>query len=223
MDAVIKATATAKVIPSAEAIAKEVMKQQREQEIQQNGTRAPRERWMENRNEVDNARDAGLTYESNEEGERVISRPLCVEFGDFVLGKVGTIKLGRRACDMRKAIMKLLQGRTHADALEARQKELRQNVRRTRIGLNTVRTGLQTLREVSSFVQFEMKLRDLYLVGLDIGSMNHSREFMRKFVESMSTVMDRKIGSRLKAVDPITRRKRVFLFMADKVTKLHRG
>ena len=49
-----------------------------------------------------------------------------------------------------------------------------------------------------------MKLRDLYLACLDIGSMPHSREFMRKFVESMSIVMDRKIGSHLKAIDPIT-------------------
>jgi hypothetical protein len=51
-----------------------------------------------------------------------------------------------------------------------------------------------------------MKLRDMHLLGLDIDSMNYSRAFIRKFVESMSTVMDKKIGSRVKAVDPITRR-----------------
>jgi hypothetical protein len=67
-----------------------------------------------------------------------------------------------------------------------------------------------------------MKLRDMHLSSLDIGSMNHSRAFIRKFVESMSTVMDRKIGCHVKAVDPITRRKRVFSFMADKVTELHK-
>ena len=79
---------------------------------------------------------------------------------------------------------------------------------------------MQTLREGSSYIQFEMKLRDMHLAGLDIRTINHSQEFMRMFVKNMTTVMDRKIGAHLKAIDPITRRKRVFSFMADKVTKL---
>ena len=61
----------------------------------------------------------------------------------------------------------------------------------------------------------------MHISGLDIGSLNHSRAFITKFVESMSSVMDRKIVCHVKAVDPITRRKRVFSFMADKVTELH--
>jgi hypothetical protein len=61
--------------------------------------------------------------------------------------------------------------------------------------LNFARIVLQALREGSSYIQFEMKLRDMHLAGLDIGSMNQSREFMRKFVASMANVMDRKIGS----------------------------
>ena len=48
-----------------------------------------------------------------------------------------------------------------------------------------------------------MKLRDLHLAGLDIGSMNHLRACIRKFVESMSTMMDMKFGSHVKATDPI--------------------
>ena len=70
--------------------------------------------------------------------------------------------------------------------------------------MNIARIVLQILREGSSYVQFELKLRDLHLASLDIGSMNHSRAFIRKFVENMSTVTDRKIGSHLKAVNPIT-------------------
>jgi hypothetical protein len=42
---------------------------------------------------------------------------------------------------------------------------------------------------------------------------------MRMFVKSMTIVMDRKIGAHLKEIDPITGRKRVFAFMADKVTE----
>ena len=61
-------------------------------------------------------------------------------------------------------------------------------------------------------------MRDMHLSGLDIGTMNHSREFMRMFVKSMTTMMDRKIGAHLKAIDPITGRKGGSAFMADKVT-----
>ena len=136
IDAIIKVNASAKVIHSAEAIAKEVIKQHMEQETQQNGSGVLRERWMDHRNEVDMAMDAGLTYESNEEGERVIHCPICAEFGDSILGKLSRIKPGRRTCDMRKAIGNHLHGRMHADTLEESEKELRQDVRRTRIELN---------------------------------------------------------------------------------------
>ena len=65
-------------------------------------------------------------------------------------------------------------------------------------------------------------MQSLHLAGVDIGSMNHSREFIRSFVESMAAVMDRRIKEHVRAIDPITGRKRVFAFMADKVTELHR-
>ena len=52
--------------------------------------------------------------------------------------------------------------------------------------------------------------------------MNHSREFIRVFVESMTIMMDKRIKDHVRAIDPIRGRKRVFAFMADKVTELHR-
>ena len=39
---------------------------------------------------------------------------------------------------------------------------------------------------------------------VDIGSMNHSREFIRGFMESMTTTMGRRINDHLRAIDPIT-------------------
>ena len=47
IDAIIEKNAPAKVITSAESIAEKVVKQYREQEIQKNGTRVLRERWMD--------------------------------------------------------------------------------------------------------------------------------------------------------------------------------
>jgi len=95
-------------------------------------------------------------------------------------------------------------------------------VRRRRVGLNIVRTALQTLREGASYVQFEHKLQSLHLIGVDIGSMHHSREFFRGFVESRTVVMDKRVREHVRAIDPIKGRMRVFAFMADKVTELHR-
>ncbi len=40
-------------------------------------------------------------------------------------------------------------------------------------------------------------------------------------MESMEIVMDWRINEYVRAIDPITGRKRVFAFMADKVTELH--
>ena len=71
-------------------------------------------------------------------------------------------------------------------------------------------------------MQFEHKLQSLHLAGVDIGTMNHSREFIRGFVESMTAVMDRRVSDHVRAIDPVTGRKRVFAFMVDKVTELHR-
>jgi hypothetical protein len=52
--------------------------------------------------------------------------------------------------------------------------------------------------------------------------MNHSREFCRHLVESMQVVMVTRINEHMRSIDPVTRRKRVFAFMADKITGLHR-
>ena len=52
--------------------------------------------------------------------------------------------------------------------------------------------------------------------------MNHSREFIRGIVESMTVVMGMRINQYVRAVDPITCRKRVFAFMVDKITDLIR-
>ncbi len=101
-------------------------------------------------------------------------------------------------------------------------REVTRNVRRYRVGLNIVRTALQSLREGASYVQIEHNLQSLHLVVLDIGSIKHSREFICGCVESMTIVMDRRINEYVRAIDPITGRKRVFALMADKVTELHR-
>jgi hypothetical protein len=41
-------------------------------------------------------------------------------------------------------------------------------------------------------------------------------------VDNMITLMDKRIRDHISDIDPIIGRKRVFAFMADKVTELHR-
>ena len=71
-------------------------------------------------------------------------------------------------------------------------------------------------------MQFEEKLHIFHLVGVDLRSMNHSREFIRAFVmASMTVVDDRRIERHLHVVDAVTGRKRILAFVAGKVTELH--
>ncbi len=115
-----------------------------------------------------------------------------------------------------------LESSRHKQALEEQERAVLLAVRRSRVGLTIARTALQTLREGCIYLQFEKKLLHLHLAGLDIGSLNHSKEFIRLFVKSMRTTMDKRISDHLHEVDFITGRKRVFAFMVDNVTELHR-
>ncbi len=64
-------------------------------------------------------------------------------------------------------------------------------------------------------------MQSLHLADVDIGTLNHSRELICGFVESMTVVMGRKISEYVRAIDPLTCWKQVFAFMANKVTELH--
>ena len=62
LDGVIKSNSTAQVIPSAEAIAAEVLRQQQQHRTEQQGTGVSRENWLLHIVEADIVRDAGLAY-----------------------------------------------------------------------------------------------------------------------------------------------------------------
>ena len=78
------------------------------------------------------------------------------------------------------------------------------------------------MREGSNYLQFEEKLHSFHLACVDIGSLNHSRGFTRAFLGSMIDVIDLRTQRHLHSVDAVTGRKRIFAFVADKVTELHR-
>jgi hypothetical protein len=52
--------------------------------------------------------------------------------------------------------------------------------------------------------------------------MNHSRKLIRGFVDIVTTIMDKRVCEHVRVIDPVTCRKRVFVFMVDKVMELHR-
>ncbi len=72
VDAIIKANSAAQVIPFAEAIAEEVLRQQQQHLTQQRGTCVFRELWKEHRNEANMVRDVGLAYRDNDANERQV-------------------------------------------------------------------------------------------------------------------------------------------------------
>jgi hypothetical protein len=85
-----------------------------------------------------------------------------------------------------------LECRRHKQEFEEQERALLLVFRRSRVGLTIATIALQTLREGCSYLQFEKKLLDLHLASLDIGSLNHSKEFIRLFVKSMRTAVGKK-------------------------------
>jgi hypothetical protein len=82
LDTIIKANAAAQVIPCAETIAEEVMRQKQLQQREYIRTSASREHWRLHDNEADMAMDDGLAYETIDDDGRTICCPICKDFGD---------------------------------------------------------------------------------------------------------------------------------------------
>ncbi len=76
VDTVIKASSAAQVIPSAKAIAEEVLRQQQHRRSLHHVTRVSRELWKEHRNEADMVREDGLAYRDNDDNGRDILCPV---------------------------------------------------------------------------------------------------------------------------------------------------
>ena len=220
MDTFIKANCTTQVIPSANAIAKEVVRHQHAQNYEEHGAGVSRERWIDHTTLSDMVRGFGTAYRGTDDEGREVYCPVCLKYraGD---GRE-VITVSRRLPATRKLIARHLATHMHKQALKEEQREATRGVRRNNVGLIIARTTLQTLREGASYVQFERKLHSLHRAWVDIGFLNHSREFIRGFVDIMTYVMDRRIGEYARAVDPLTDRKRVFAFIAGKATELHR-
>ena len=150
VDAVIKANSAAKVIPSAEAIAEEVLMQQHEHVTQEHGTRVSREQWNEHRNEVDMGKDADLAYRETDETGREIYCPVCLTY----CGSKGDVGIASyRKLNVTKAcIERHLSTFRHKQALQMHVLEVESLARRTRVGLTIGKTVWQTLREGCSYL-----------------------------------------------------------------------
>ena len=150
VDAVIKANSVAKVIPSAEAIAEEVLKQQQQHVTEEHGTGVCREAWQDHRNEADMVRDAGLAYRETDESGREIYCPICLTYygGKGDVGIASNMKLHVT----KKCVARHLGTAMHMKALQMQAMEVDRQARRNRVGLTVGRTTLQTLREGSSYL-----------------------------------------------------------------------
>jgi hypothetical protein len=163
----------------------------------------------EHRNEADMVRDVGLAYRETCDNGHEIYCPVCQRY----CGSKGYVGIHNswKLFVTNQSIGRHLGTTRHKQSLDLHAMEMERQARRTRVGL-----------AVGSYLKFEEKLLNLHFAGLDVGSMNHSVKFIERFVDSMAHVMERRIRDYLHAVDPVTSRKRLFAFAADKITKLHR-
>ncbi len=141
VDSVIKSNSTAQVIPSAEAIAAEVLRQQKQRRIEQQGTGVSRENWLQHTVEADMVRDAGLAYREIDGLDREIICPACRDYGRGNV--VDTFfYINQRLKNLRKGIQRHFASDAHKKAMTEQDKERTRQLRRSRVGLTIARTTL---------------------------------------------------------------------------------
>jgi len=192
----------------------EVVRTQEEHRLQRHGTCFIRELWREHRIQADVVRESGMTFRETDDTGREMHCPVCFQYRDGTSDITFSVK--QRLPELKLSMVRHLESNRHKQELKEQERALLWVVRRNRVGLTIARTALQTLRAGCSYLQFKQKLLDLHLSGLDIGSLNHSKEFIRMFVKSMRATLDRLINDHLQTMYVIAGRKRVFVFMDDK-------
>lgn len=107
-----------------------------------------------------------------------------------------------------------------SEALEIKEKEI--NEEHEKIGLRVGRTAYTAIKEGKGSKFFERLLSLNELNNVDIGELNHSREFFREFRKNIFFTMKSKIIDFLSTKNPVTNQLPLVSITADKITKLHR-
>ena len=111
---VIKANSTTQFIPSAEAIAAAVLRQQQVHRIEQNGSGVSRENWMQHTDEADIVKDAGLAHIEVDGGrDRKIICPVCRDYGRGITAEASFYN-NQRVKYLRKTTQRHLETGAHA-------------------------------------------------------------------------------------------------------------
>jgi hypothetical protein len=128
VDIVIKANCIAQVIPSAHAIAMEILRQQHENNVEEHGTNVSRERWTQHTTLTGMVRDSGLAFRGTDDGGREAYCPVCLKYragdGLEVVNVCGLLHV------TRKFIRRHLATQRHKQALAEEHREATRGVRR---------------------------------------------------------------------------------------------
>ena len=100
VDTIIKTNCITQVIPSAHAIGMEVLRQQKENNVEEHGTGVSRERWMEHTTLSEMVRASGLTFIGTDGEERKVYCPVCPKYragdGHEVVSVFGRLHVTRK-------------------------------------------------------------------------------------------------------------------------------
>ena len=122
-----------------------------------------------------------MAFRETDDTGREIHCSVCFQYRDET-GDV-TFSVNQRIPELKKSIARHLESNWRKQALEKQERAMLRDVRRSRVGTTIARVALQTVREGCRYLQFEQKMLDLRLASLNIGSLNHSKEFIRMFVK----------------------------------------
>jgi hypothetical protein len=143
-------------------------------------------------------------------------------FGVVKLQDVSDVK-PREFKTVKQAVKEHLQTSGHTMCLEAFHGEDMHRNKVQRAGLAVARSALKTVREAQSFRFFEREIFDKHVDGVNVGNLNHSRDFITRFIPAMYSVLVKRIHTFLTTPQAnIGGRLPPFCITADKMTALRR-
>jgi hypothetical protein len=110
------------------------------------------------------------------------------------------------------SMMHQLKAKADADATRNANEQMQVSLRVATIALNT-------FLESNSYASFEREIALFHMTGTSVGTINHSREFLRSIKKSFYDETISRISNWLRSTDPATQHPRLFSAVSDKMTE----
>ncbi|KAK3271656.1 hypothetical protein CYMTET_20009 [Cymbomonas tetramitiformis] len=124
--------------------------------------------------------------------------------------------------NLKTRILSHFKSAAHEFCVERENQEELAKHRSQSVGLTLAHLALQTITEARSYHSYERAVLRQHLLGTRVGNLNHSRQFVVSFLNSLYYVAKQRAIQWFNSVDPATTHPVLFAVNADKTTEFHR-